>query len=74
MAKTLAKVRVHSEAISTVPIHSDICIQANANHPEPIQKTFYISFDKKQASERDSIVALRSVWVSRFALDLIFFT
>ena len=31
-----------------IPIHSDICIRANANNSEPIRKTFCISFDEKR--------------------------
>ena len=30
------------------PIRSDICIRANANHLEPIRKTFYNLFDEKR--------------------------
>ena len=41
------RIGIHSEPIRTIPIHSDICIRANANHSEPIRKTFCISFDKK---------------------------
>ena len=33
----------HSDPIRTIPIHSDICIRANANHSEPIRKTYYMS-------------------------------
>ena len=43
------RIRIHSELIRTIPIHSDICIQANANHSEPIRKTFCISFDEKRS-------------------------
>ena len=39
----------HSEPVRTIPIHSDICIRANANHSEPIRKTFCIWFDKKRS-------------------------
>ena len=39
----------YSNSIRTIPIHSDICIRANANHSEPIRKTFCISFDKKRS-------------------------
>ena len=28
---------IHSESIRTIPIHSDICIWANANHSKPIR-------------------------------------
>ena len=40
---------INSEPIGTTPIHSDIYTRANANYSEPIQKTFYISFDEKRA-------------------------
>ena len=42
------RIGIHSEPIRTIPILSDICIQANANYSEPIRKTFCISFDKKR--------------------------
>ena len=42
------QIGIHSEPIRTIPIHSDICIRANANHSEPIQKTFCKSFDEKR--------------------------
>ena len=35
------RIGIHSEPIRTIPIHSDICIWANANHSEPIRKTFF---------------------------------
>ena len=28
------RIGIHSEPIRTIPIHSDVCIQANANHSE----------------------------------------
>ena len=34
--------------IRTIPIHSDFCIRANANHLESIWKMFCISFDEKR--------------------------
>ena len=48
---TLAKyrIKIHSKSIRTIPIHSDICIRANANQSEPIRKTFCISFDEKRS-------------------------
>ena len=42
------RIWIHSEPIKTIPIHSDICIRANANHSEPIRKTFCISFGEKR--------------------------
>ena len=42
------RIGIHSEPIRTIPLHSAICIRANANHSEPIWKTFCISFDEKQ--------------------------
>ena len=41
------RIGIHSEPIRTIPIHSDICIRANANHSERIRKTFCNSFDEK---------------------------
>ena len=41
------RIGIHSEPIRTIPIHSDICIGANANHSEDIRKKFYNSFDEK---------------------------
>ena len=41
------RIGIHSKPIRTIPIHSDICIRANANHSEPIRKTFCISFDEE---------------------------
>ena len=43
------KLQIHSESIRTISIHSDICIQDNANHSKPIRKTFRISFDEKRS-------------------------
>ena len=43
------RIEIPSESIRTIPIHSEICIRANANHSEPIQKTFCISFDEKRS-------------------------
>ena len=34
------RIEIYSEPIRTIPIHSDICIRANANYSEPIRKTF----------------------------------
>ena len=42
------RIGIHSEPIRTIPIHSDICIQANPNHSEPIRKMFCNSFDEKR--------------------------
>ena len=42
------RIGIHSEPIRTISIHSDICMQANANHFEPIWKTFCISFDENR--------------------------
>ena len=42
-------IKINSESIRTIPIHSDICIRPNANHSEPIRKTFCISFDEKRS-------------------------
>ena len=42
------RIEIHSEPLRTIPIHSDIYIRANANHFEPIQKAFCISFDEKR--------------------------
>ena len=42
------RIRINSEPIRTISIHSDICIRANVNHSEPIRKTFCISFDEKR--------------------------
>ena len=33
------RIEIHSDSIKTIPIHSNICIRANANHSEPIQKS-----------------------------------
>ena len=33
------EIEIHFESIRTIPVHSDICIRANANHSEPIRKT-----------------------------------
>ena len=41
------RIGIHSEPIRTIPIHSDVCIRANANHSEPIRKTFCNPFDEK---------------------------
>ena len=40
------RIEIHSKSIRTIPIHSDICIRANANHSEPIRKTLFISFNE----------------------------
>ena len=42
------RIGIHSEAFRTIPIHSGICVRANANHSEKIRKTFYNSFDEKR--------------------------
>ena len=49
-------IEIHSESIRTIPIHSYICILANANHSEPIWKTFCISFDMKGGQ--------KSIWLN----------
>ena len=43
------RVEIHSKPIRTIPIYSDICIRTNANHSEPIRKTFCISFNAKRS-------------------------
>ena len=43
------RIGIHSKSVRTIPFHSDICIWVNANHSEPIRKTFCISFDKKRS-------------------------
>ena len=43
------RIEINSKSIRTIPIHSDICIRANANNAEPIRKTFCISFDEKRS-------------------------
>ena len=43
------RIEIHSESIRTIPIHSDIYIQANANHSEQFRKTFCISFDENMS-------------------------
>ena len=43
------RIEIHFQPIRTIPIYFDICIQANANHFEPIRKTFCILFDEKQS-------------------------
>ena len=48
------RIGINWEPIRTIPIHSDICIRANANHSEPIRKTFCISFDEKSDLIRGS--------------------
>ena len=50
------QIEIHSESIRTIPIRFDICIRANANHSEPIQKTFCISFDEKQTKNRSDLI------------------
>ena len=42
------RIGIHLEPIRTILIYSDICIRANANHSEPIRKTFCNSFDEKR--------------------------
>ena len=41
------RIRIHSESIRTIPIHTDICIRVDANHSDPIRKTFCNLFDEK---------------------------
>ena len=43
------RIEIHSESIWTIPIYSDICIQANANHSQLIRETFCILFDDKRS-------------------------
>ena len=31
------RIEIYSDSIRTIPIHSDICIRANANHSEPFR-------------------------------------
>ena len=37
------RIEIHSESIRTFPIHSDICIRANANHSEPQFEKRFVS-------------------------------
>ena len=63
------RIEIYSEPIRTIPIHSDICIRANANHSEPIRKTSFISFDEKRSKINpiNSETKFDSDW--KFGLD-----
>ena len=49
------QIKIHFEPIRTIPIHSYICIRANANHSEPIWTTFCILFDEKRSKINPTI-------------------
>ena len=60
------RIGIHSEPIRTIPIHVDICIRANANHSEPIRKTFCNSFDEK----RSKINPIHSTLIRSITLNI----
>ena len=48
------RIGIYSETIRTIPIHSDICIRATADHPEPIWKMFCTSFDEERSKNNST--------------------
>ena len=61
------RIEINSESIRNMLIHSDICNRANANHSEPIRKTFCISFDEKRSINQSDLIRLiprhESEWI-----------
>ena len=57
------RIEIHSESIRTIPTLSDICIRANANHSEPIRKTFRISFDGRRSKINPSSDWFGLIWI-----------
>ena len=52
------RIGINFELIRTIPIHFDICIRANANHSEPISKTF-VSRLMKNGKNRSDIIRFK---------------